>query len=100
MDHLLLLYDYVEEIVTRRAPYRGAHLAGLDREHRAGHLLIAGAFGDPPTGAAFVFIGVDIDHVNSFARSDPYVQAGLVTSWRVEPYNVVITPAAPSQPVS
>ncbi len=97
MDHQLLLYDYVEDIVTRRGPYREAHLAALAHEHQAGHLLIAGAFGDPPTGAAFVFAGVDADHVTSFAQSDPYVLAGLVAAWRKEPYNAVISPAAPAQ---
>jgi hypothetical protein len=26
---------------------------------------------------------------DAFAREDPYVAAGLVTSWRVEPWTVV-----------
>ncbi len=95
MHHQLLLYDYVEDIVARRATHREAHLAGLRREQEAGHLLIAGAFGDPPVGAVFVFDGVDADHVRSFVQTDPYVLAGLVTSWRVEPYNMVFGPAAP-----
>jgi uncharacterized protein YciI len=93
MAHHLLLYEYADDILTRRAPHREAHLAALEREREAGHLLIAGAFGDPPNGAAFVFIGVDSDHVTAFAQADPYSRAGLVRSWRVEPYNAVVLPA-------
>jgi hypothetical protein len=29
------------------------------------------------------------DQVESFAQADPYVTSGLVTAWRVEPWNVV-----------
>ncbi len=92
MAHLLLLYEYVDDIVALRAPYREAHLAALRDEQAAGHLLLAGAYGDPPSGAAFVFEGVDAEHVSSFARSDPYVRAGLVRAWRAEPYKVVVAP--------
>ncbi len=42
----------------------------------------AGALGDPPTGAAIVFHDVDADAIEAFVQRDPYVQAGLVTSWR------------------
>jgi uncharacterized protein YciI len=93
MPHQLLLYEYVDDILTRRAPHREAHLAAIERERSAGRLLVAGAYGDPPQGAVFVFTGGDGDGVRDFVRTDPYVLAGLVTSWRVEPYHVVVFPA-------
>jgi uncharacterized protein len=89
----LLLYEYVDEMLARRAPHREAHLAALEAEREAGHVVIAGAYGDPPAGAVFVFNGVDADQVRAFAEADPYVQAGLVRSWRVEPYNLVVLEA-------
>ena len=92
MSYNLLLYDYVDDILTLRQPHREAHLAAIRREHTSGHVLLAGAFGDPPTGAAFVFTDVDADHVRGFAESDPYVRAGLVRNWRIEPYHVVAGP--------
>jgi uncharacterized protein YciI len=92
VPYQLLLYDYVDDIVTLRAPHREAHLAAISDAQSSGHVLLAGAFGDPPSGAAFVFTGVDAEHVAAFARSDPYVRAGLVRDWRVEPYNVVVEP--------
>jgi uncharacterized protein YciI len=87
--HHLLLYDYVEEMLERRVPYREAHLAGVTAQREAGSVVMAGALGDPPTGAAIVFRGVDRDDIEAFVVGDPYVRAGLVTQWRVELWNVV-----------
>jgi uncharacterized protein YciI len=87
--HLLLLYEYVEDVAERRGPYRDAHLTRIRAEKGAGTVTLAGALGDPPTGAAIVFKGVHRDHVERFVAEDPYVQAGLVTAWRVEPWNLV-----------
>ncbi len=94
MSHVLLLYEYVDDLLARRAPYREEHLAALRAEHAAGRVVLAGAFGEPPVGAALVFTGVDVEHVDAFARADPYVRAGLVRAWRMEPYNVVVGPDA------
>jgi uncharacterized protein YciI len=90
--HQLLFYDYVGDVVERRAPHRDAHLEALRRERDAGSVVLAGAFGDPIAGAAIVFAGVDATYVERFAAADPYVLAGLVRSWRVEPYAVAIEP--------
>jgi uncharacterized protein len=87
MSHWLLFYDYVEGIVEKRAPYREGHLAHLRRWHDDGRVLMAGATGDPPHGAVFVLTTED---AQEFVDADPYVQAGLVTAHRVEPWNVVI----------
>ncbi len=87
--HLLLLYDYVEDILERRAPHREAHLARLRAWAGAGRVLMAGALGDPPTGAAIVFAPCDPEEVGEFVAGDPYHQAGLVTGWRVVPWAVV-----------
>jgi uncharacterized protein YciI len=87
--HLLLFYDYVPDMLARRGPHREAHLARIGAEWSAGRIVMAGAVGDPPHGAAIVFEGVDRDAVEAFARTDPYVEAGLVTGWRVEPWTLV-----------
>lgn len=85
----LLLYTYVEDVLERRAPHREAHLARLAAEREAGRLLIAGAYGDPPSGAAIGFRGASREQVEEFVAADPYVTAGLVTSWRIEPWTLV-----------
>ncbi len=85
----LLLYTYVEDILERRAPHREEHLARIAAEREAGHLLVAGAIGDPPSGAAIGLRDVSRDYVERFVAGDPYVTAGLVTGWRIEPWAVV-----------
>lgn len=87
--HVVLTYDYVPDILERRAPHREDHLAHIAGAIRAGGLLSAGAVGDPPTGALFVFGDVPADDVEAFAQADPYRAAGLVTGHRVAPWTVV-----------
>jgi uncharacterized protein YciI len=89
VTHQILFYDYVEDILERRGPYREAHLAKIGAEREAGRIVMAGAVGNPPHGALIVFGDVEPEAVAAFARSDPYVEAGLVVAWRVEPWNVV-----------
>lgn len=85
----LLLYDYVEDILERRAPYREEHLERIATEGEAGSVAMAGPLGDPPRGAAILFKGVDQNAVEEFAREDPHVRAGLVPTWRVERWLVL-----------
>ena len=88
--HYLLFYDYVENAVDRRAPFRDAHL-GLAREAlERGELLLGGAFADPVDGAALLFRVDDKSVVEAFVRRDPYVTNGIVTAWRIRPWTVVV----------
>ena len=51
---------------------------------------MAGALGDPPDGALLIFRAETPAVAESFARVDPYVINGLVTRWRVRPWNLVV----------
>jgi uncharacterized protein YciI len=82
----VLTYEYVEDIVERRAPHRERH---LERIKANSQIVMAGAIGDPPHGALIVCDTADPAEVEAFAADDPYVVAGLVTARRVEPYRVV-----------
>jgi uncharacterized protein len=88
--HLVLLYDYVEDIVERRAPHRALHLEHAGRARDAGTLIQGGALGDPPHTGMLVFATEDRAVVEAFAEADPYVREGLVTGRRIEPWNVVV----------
>ncbi len=90
MTYHLLLYDYVEDYVERRAPLRPAHLALAQEAHDRGDLVMAGALGDAPPGAVFVFSVDDPATIQAFVDADPYVSGGVVTSWRIRPWNVVV----------
>ncbi|HEY2438620.1 MAG TPA: YciI family protein [Solirubrobacteraceae bacterium] len=85
----LLLYTYVEDMTDRRAPYREAHLERIRAEKDAGRILMAGALGSPPTGAAIVWRGVSPEEIEGFTAADPYVEAGLVTAQRIERWAIV-----------
>jgi uncharacterized protein len=83
----ILFYDYVPDVVERRAPYREGHLALIRRWHEAGRIVMAGGVGDPPRAGLIVLRADDPQAAaEEFVAEDPYQPAGLVTSWRVEPF--------------
>jgi uncharacterized protein YciI len=94
---LALFYEYVPDILERRAPHRDAHLAHATAAAERGELVIAGALGDPPHGAMFAFRVEGPEAIEEFVAADPYVRAELVTAHRVEPWTVV-THRAPAGP--
>jgi len=88
--HYILFYDYVPEYMERRGEFRDQHISYLKPFLESGELFLAGAFAEPADGAAIVFRGDLSDVAEAFAKSDPYVLNGLVTSWRVRKWNTVI----------
>ncbi|HEV7942059.1 MAG TPA: YciI family protein [Solirubrobacteraceae bacterium] len=87
-EQLILIYEYVPDILERRGEHREAHLAWLREWQTDGWLLAAGAFGNPPSGGLFL-LAADAD-VQAMVDGDPYVKAGLVASWRIEPWTVTV----------
>lgn len=90
MQYFALIYDVIDDYVEQRAPFRQLHLALAEDARERGQLVLGGAFDDPVDGALLVFKGTDRSVAEDFARNDPYVLNGLVTHWRVRPWNVVI----------
>lgn len=90
MKHFALVYDVVSNFVERRTPFREAHLQLLREAVARDFLLMSGPLGDPPDGALLVFRAESAAPAEEFARTDPYVVEGLVTAWRVRPWNVVV----------
>jgi uncharacterized protein YciI len=87
--YLVLEYSLADDYLERRAALREEHLALAAAAHERGELLLAGALPDPFDRALLVWTaGREV--VESFAESDPYVVNGLVTSWTVRPWNVVV----------
>ena len=83
----LLRYEYVQDMAERREPHREAHLALIERYHADGRIAVAGAAGDPPSTGLIAFR--EAADADAFREEDPYVEAGLVTSWTVEPLTLV-----------
>jgi uncharacterized protein YciI len=90
VPHHCLFYDYVEDVVEKRAPLRTDHLALMGAWKEDGRIVMAGALGNPPHGALIVFRVDDPAQVEEFVGADPYVAGGIVTAHRVVPWNVVI----------
>jgi hypothetical protein len=88
--HYLLFYDYTENAVARRAPFREAHLTLARDAFARGELLLGGAYADPVDGAVLVFRTDSPAVVEAFVAADPYVASGLVTRWRIRPWTVAV----------
>jgi uncharacterized protein YciI len=88
--YYLLLYDAAPDYVERRAPYRDEHLRLAREAHERGEIVMAGAVAEPADGAVMIFKVENPAVVETFARNDPYVKAGIIVRWRVRPWTVVI----------
>ena len=88
--HLLLRYEYVEDIVERRVPHREGHLALLRRWRDEGRLVMGGGVGDPIHSGVIVLRGDVPAIAQELVDADPYSAAGLIVRWSVEPYAVVV----------
>lgn len=99
--HFLLFYDYVPDYLARRDQYRNDHLKLAWESYRRGELVLGGALADPADTAVLFFEADSADVVKAFATSDPYVTDGLVSNWRVRPWNTVVGEgaASPVRPV-
>ena len=87
---LALQYDLVDDYLERRGEFRDEHLGLARAAHERGELALAGAFTDPADQALLVWSTEDRSLVEAFAEADPYVRNGLVRSWTVREWNVVI----------
>ncbi len=94
MNHFLLFYEVGATFVARRADFRRAHLERVWAAHDRGQLLLAGALAGPVDGAVLLFFADSKSVPEKFAREDPYVVNGLVTSWRVREWTTVAGPNA------
>ncbi|HEY0924927.1 YciI-like protein [Rheinheimera pacifica] len=90
MKHFVLIYDTAPDYLQRRAEFRSAHLAMAWQAAGRGELLLGGAVGEPADSALLLFYCDTADIPAAFAKADPYVVNGLVTSWQVKPWHTVV----------
>jgi uncharacterized protein YciI len=88
--YLALTYTVTDDYLDRRGEFREEHLALARAAHERGELALAGAFTDPADAALLVWSSDDRSVVEKFVEHDPYVRNGLVTSWQIREWNVVI----------
>jgi len=90
VSYYLLEYVLADDYLDRRASLREAHLALARDARRRGHLILAGALAEPSDRAVLVWRTEDRSVVARFAEDDPYVRQGLVTTWTIRLWDVVI----------
>ena len=90
MNYYALFYELVDDMVTRRVPFREEHLRLARESRERGELVLAGALTEPIDRALLVFNVDDKSKVEAFAREDPYVLNGLAKKWEIRPWNVVV----------
>jgi uncharacterized protein YciI len=88
----LLRYEYIPDVLEKRAPYREGHLNIAKKLIAEGKCLSGGPLGPPgmdvPTGALFIF--TDEESAKIFVEADPYVSNGIVTGHSIEEWNVLL----------
>ena len=97
MGYYALFYELVDDYLDRRPKFRDEHLRLARLAHTREEIVLAGALADPADGALIVFRGPDKSIAEDFAKQDPYVLNGLVKSWKVRPWNVVVGDGLPVQ---
>ena len=90
MAYYALFYEVVDDFIARRSPFRDEHLRLAREAHARGELILAGALADPSDAALLVFQADGPAVAEAFARHDPYVKNGLVSSWTVRHWSVVV----------
>ncbi|WP_296618723.1 YciI-like protein [Marivirga sp.] len=90
MNYYLLFYKTIENYVEKRAPYRSEHLKLAEEAHQKGYIIMAGAMAEPADGAILIFKGESPKIAEDFAKNDPYVKNGLIKSWEVRHWTVVV----------
>ena len=90
MGYYLLEYVLVDDYLARRASLREEHLALAWEANRRGDLVLAGALTEPPDRAVLIWRTDDRSVVERFAEDDPYTRKGLVSSWSIRLWTVVV----------
>jgi uncharacterized protein len=90
VGYYLLEYALVDDYVERRASLRAEHLHLARAAHDRGELLLAGALAEPTDRAVLLWHADDPAVIENFVHRDPYVRNGLVTSWTIRSWTVVL----------
>jgi uncharacterized protein YciI len=88
--HYLMFYDCAPDYLERRSEFREAHLRHAWAAQRRGELVLGGALAEPADAAVLLFQCDSPEVPLQFAAADPYVQNGLITTYRVRAWTTVV----------
>lgn len=88
--YFLLTYNLVPDYMVRREAFRDVHLklalSAVDR----GELVLGGPLTESCDEAILLFHGKSSQVAENFTKEDPYVLNGLVESWQVRTWSIVL----------
>jgi uncharacterized protein YciI len=90
MKYYALIYHVTEDYITRRGQFREEHLRLANELAQRGDLVLGGALSDPYDTALLIFRVPDPSVIEQFVHNDPYHKNGLVMSWEIREWNVVV----------
>lgn len=90
MNYYALTYKTVENYLEERPKYRVEHLKLVTEFAEKGCLVLGGAMDNPADEALLIFKAESDKVALSFVESDPYIKNGLIKSWSVRKWNVVV----------
>lgn len=97
-QHYLLCYQTSADYLEKRVLCRSAHRELAWQAAERGELVLGGAVGEPIESAMLLFKVSDPAIIEAFAKADPYVKNGLVSSYRILRWHTVVGESA-STPV-
>jgi len=83
MAKYIMWGSYCDDVLTKREPYRQAHLDGLAKQKASGVLITIGPTSDI-TKVFGIYEAENIDKVNQLIESDPYWQNRIWTEYFVQ----------------
>ncbi|HEX2054681.1 MAG TPA: YciI family protein [Actinomycetota bacterium] len=78
----VLLYESADNVMEKAPVHYAAHSERLDRFHSRGDLLEVGTFADPQKEGSMAIFRTR-EAAEEFVRDDPFVNNGVVKSWRI-----------------
>ena len=83
MPKFVVWGSYCENVVEKRAPYRQAHLEGLNQQKERGILITIGPTAD--LSQVFgIYQAASESEVRELIEADPYWQNGIWTEYQVK----------------
>lgn len=87
--YYLLIYQLADDYIHSRAQYRSAHLQHVKDSMSRAEFVMGGAFeGNDKAGLLFKVDNLEI--VETFAQTDPYILNQVAKSWYIRPWNIAI----------
>jgi len=87
----VLFYESATDVAAKAPRHFPAHRARLDEFHRRGDLLLVGTFGRPQEEGSMAIFTTRAA-AEEFAKQDPFVLNGVVSSWHVRDWNEILVP--------